>query len=66
MLPASKPLVILVGVFFICIGALLTLAVLFAERAPGVPVWAVVLASLIPFAGSCAGIYLLRAGLRMP
>jgi len=63
--PASKATVLFGGAMMTGIGALLSLAVLFGERAPGAPAWALAVAPIIALGGLACGLYLLVTGIRM-
>ncbi len=64
--PASKATVIVAGAAMTSIGTLLSLAVLFSERAPDAPLWAIIVAHMLALGGLACGIYILITGLRMP
>jgi hypothetical protein len=63
---ASKLTVLIGGVFITAISALLSLGMLFGERAPDAPFIAILVAILLALGGLAAGIFLLITGLRMP
>lgn len=64
--PAPKPAILIGGALMTDIGGPLSVAVLFAERSPKAPLWAIVVAHVMALGGLACGIYLLIAGLRMP
>lgn len=64
--PASKATVLLAGVAMTGISGLMSVAMLFGERAPDAPVWAIIVAHMIAFGGLVCGVYILIDGLRMP
>lgn len=64
-LPASKATVLTAGWGLTGLGALMSVALLFAEPVPGAPLWALALAPVIVVGGLACGIYILSRGLRM-
>jgi len=64
--PASKTTVLIAGAAIASIGALLSLALLFGERTPDAPSWAIVVAPIITLGGLACGLYILITGMRMP
>ena len=64
--PASKATVLVAGAMMTSIGALLSFAVLFGERAPDAPLWAIVVAHVLSLGGLAYGLYILLTGIRMP
>jgi hypothetical protein len=64
--PASKATVLFAGAWIAGISGLLSVAVLFGERAPDAPLWAIAVAPIITLGGLACGIYILITGIRMP
>lgn len=64
--PASKPTVLISGALMTAGGVFFLMAMIFGERAPGAPLWAIVVAYGNALGVCLVGVHLLRHGLRMP